>query len=153
MGNERCDEPSRPETEHERLLRLVSDAAPVLDSIPFSVLAIDAAGGIVSVNAAAARLLGYAAAERSARSLDRIDAEPTTTEGGWDRIFDAASGAERERVYRRKDGELVPVSEAVTPLDGGDLDAVQSATSSWPTTSPSASRRRPRWSSSRPTTP
>ena len=123
MGNERCDEPSRPETEHERLLRLVSDAAPVLDSIPFSVLAIDAAGGIVSVNAAAARLLGYTAAELVGESLDRIDAEPTTTDGGWDRILDAASGAERERVYRRKDGELVPVSEAVTPLDGGDLDA------------------------------
>ncbi len=123
MGNERCDEPSRPETEHERLLRLVSDAAPVLDSIPFSVLAIDAAGGIVSVNAAAARLLGYTAAELVGESLDRIDAEPTTTDGDWDRILDAASGAERERVYRRKDGELVPVSEAVTPLDGGDLDA------------------------------
>lgn len=123
MGNERFDEPSRPESEHERLLRLVSDAAPVLDSIPFSVLAIDAAGGIVSVNAAAARLIGYTAAELVGKSLGRIDVEPTTTDGGRDRLLGAASGAERERVYCRKDGELVPVSEAVTPLDGGDLDA------------------------------
>ena len=63
MRNERGDEPSPPETEQERLLRLVADAAPVLDSIPFSVLVTDAAGRIVSMNAAAERLLGYRSAE------------------------------------------------------------------------------------------
>jgi diguanylate cyclase (GGDEF)-like protein/PAS domain S-box-containing protein len=123
MRNESCDQPSRPETGHERLLRLVADAAPVLDSIPFSVLATDAAGRIVSVNAAAERLLGYAAAELVGQSLAAIDAEPSSPASDWDRFVIAALGAERETAYRRKGGDLVPVSEAVTSLHGDNPEA------------------------------
>lgn len=122
MRNERRDEAPRPETEHERLLRLVVDAAPVLDSIPFSVIATDVAGRVVSANAAAERLLGYSAADLVGDSLARIDADVPASAGDWHQLPESALNAERERTYRRKDGELVPVSEAVTPLPGGDPD-------------------------------
>ena len=123
MGNESCDEPSRPETRHERLLRLVADAAPVLDSVPFSVLATDAAGRVVSANAAAEQLLGYAAAELVGAPLATIDAEPHPSADEWDGGLNTAMGAEREKSYRRRDGEVVPVSEAVTPLPGDEPDS------------------------------
>jgi diguanylate cyclase (GGDEF)-like protein/PAS domain S-box-containing protein len=118
MCNESRDDSSRPEDERARLQQLVSDAAPVLDSVPFSVLSTDAAGRIVSVNAAAERLLGYDETELVGSSLGTIDADPSPVAGDWNRELNAALGAERERAYRRKDGELVPVSEAVTLLDG-----------------------------------
>ncbi len=105
--------------ERERLLRLVIEAAPVLDSVPFSIVATDASGRIVSVNAAAERLLGYGAPELVGGSLRLIDVEPET----GDRFRILPVGAECERTYRRKDGAQVPVSEAITPLQGDDPDA------------------------------
>ena len=44
------------------------------------------------------------------------------SKAGYDRVLNAALDTERERAYRRKDGELVPVSEAVTLLHGGAPD-------------------------------
>ncbi|WP_183097680.1 sensor domain-containing protein [Nocardioides pelophilus] len=95
----------------------------MLDSMPFSILATDPSGRIVSVNAAAEQLLGYEAAELIGSSLGMIDAEPRAEDGDWDRDLSASIGAEREWTYRRKDGEEIPVSEAVTPLSGRDAGA------------------------------
>ncbi|KAA1429417.1 putative bifunctional diguanylate cyclase/phosphodiesterase [Nocardioides antri] len=92
----------------------------ILDSIPFSILATDPSGRIVSANAAAERLLGYPASELVGASLDKIDAAPRAGAGDWQRVLEAAVGTEKEWAYRRKDGEDVPVSEAITPLDGPD---------------------------------
>jgi len=94
----------------------------ILDSIPFSIVATDGSGRIVSANAAAERLLGYRASELIGCSLGMIDAEARTRTGDWNRVLNASVGAEREWAYRRKDGAEVPVSEAVTPLHGIDID-------------------------------
>jgi diguanylate cyclase (GGDEF)-like protein/PAS domain S-box-containing protein len=95
----------------------------MLDSIPFSVLATDPTGQIVSANAAAERLLGYEAAELIGASLGMIDAETRAEDDDWDRVLSASVGGEREWAYRRPDGAEVPVSEAITPLHGRDPDA------------------------------
>ena len=97
---------------------------PILDSIPFSIVATDATGRIVSANAAAERLLGYGAAGAGRCSLaHRSTPSPARASGDWAALLAAALGAERERAYRRKDGAQVPVSEAITPLHGDDPDA------------------------------
>src|SRR5690349_18843131 len=101
----------------ESRLRQVIDAAPILDSIPFSIVATDAHGRIISANAAAERLLGYDAAELVGSSLGKIDAEDRTSTHGWDQVLATAAGADREWIYRRKDGVQVPVCETITPLE------------------------------------
>ncbi len=120
MRDHRGDESSPPDNEQERLLRLVVEAAPILDSIPFSIVATDATGQIVSANSAAERLLGYSAAELVGGSLGIIDPEPGTPT--IERLPNSPAGVERERIYRRKDGGQVPVSEAITPLHGAGPD-------------------------------
>ncbi|WP_183092944.1 sensor domain-containing protein [Nocardioides stalactiti] len=95
----------------------------MLDSIPFSILATDSTGRIVSANAAAERMLGYTGAELIGASLGKIDTEPRADGADWDSVLSAAVGAERELTYRRKDGTVVPVSEAITPLHGNEPDA------------------------------
>jgi len=92
----------------------------MLDSIPFSIIATDPAGQIVSANAAAERLLGYEASQLIGASLRMIDGERRAEDGDWDEVLNASVGAEREWTYRRIDGQEVPVSEAITPLHGRD---------------------------------
>jgi len=95
----------------------------ILESIPFSILATDTTGRIVSANGAAERLLGYGAADLVGSTLDLIDGERGSAAGDPDRGLEASLGAEHDRTYRRKDGGLIPVSEAVTPLQGDGPDA------------------------------
>ncbi len=92
----------------------------ILDSIPFSVLATDADGTIVSANPSAERLLGYAHEELIGVPLTSIDGD-----GNDDRANapESPAGGERERAYLRSDGSRLPVNEAVTPLrnDAGEI--------------------------------
>lgn len=85
----------------------------ILDSIPFSVLATDAHGTIVSANPSAEQLLGYAHEELIGVPLASIDGDG---HGRGAADLGSSGGEERERAYRRSDGSLVPVNEAITPL-------------------------------------
>ncbi|PWN03322.1 PAS domain S-box protein [Nocardioides silvaticus] len=87
----------------------------IFDSIPFSIIATDAEGVVVTANPGAEQLLGYRQAELVGRRLDHIDAaidhsraEPTSLR--------LRAGTEREWEYRRRDGTVVPVHEATTRL-------------------------------------
>lgn len=107
----------------ESRLRQVIDAAPILDSIPFSIVATDAHGRIISANAAAERLLGYDAAELVGGPLGKIDAEDRASTGGWEQVLATAVG-DHEWVYLRKDGAQVPVCETITALEGTSEEPV-----------------------------
>lgn len=96
----------------------------ILDTIPFSIIATDPAGRIVTANPAAEQLLGYRNDELVGTSIGQIDDQ--VREGG---VAGAAGDAspvgimeDSEWTYRRKDGGRVPVSEAIVPLrgDAGD---------------------------------
>ncbi len=92
----------------------------ILDSIPFSIIATDEKGRIVTANPAAESLLGYQAEELTDTSLRAIDGiERQTYADGSLRLGDAG-GDDIEWVYRRKDGTLIPVQEAVVPLESED---------------------------------
>jgi diguanylate cyclase (GGDEF)-like protein/PAS domain S-box-containing protein len=93
----------------------------ILDSLPFSIIASDVAGTIVTANPAAERLLGFGRDELvGARVADLragvsaavplLGARPTGVD-------------EREIDYRRKDGTTLPVNEAVAPItdERGDV--------------------------------
>lgn len=97
----------------------------ILDGIPFSIVATDATGRILNANPAAERLLGYDASELNGASLALIDAEPRAGDGEWEGVLAAAVGTEREWTYRRKNGDLVPVNEAITSRSGiaGEVSA------------------------------
>lgn len=98
----------------------------ILDSIPFSILATDARGRIVSANAAAERLLGYDASELVGAPLSMVDADNRAVTGAREDVLETSVGSEREWTYRRKDGQHVPVSEAITPLHGSASPGVPS---------------------------
>lgn len=88
----------------------------ILDSIPFSIIATDAEGTIVTANPGAEMLLGYPQHELVGIPLDGIDATTTSDSAGRAVSLDGRAGAEREWEYRRRDGTVVPVSEATTRL-------------------------------------
>lgn len=94
----------------------------MIDSIPFSIIATDPDGRIVTANPAAEELLGYRKNELVGTSLSDIDGE--AREGGVVSTPDLVGiGEENEGVYRRKDGSRIPVSTAIVPLPGDTGDA------------------------------
>lgn len=82
----------------------------ILDSIPFSIIATDAEGMIVTANPAAERLLDFDHDELVGSRIDRLRDGFGTAEPAWDISSDVVE--EREVDYRRKDGSLIPVNEA-----------------------------------------
>lgn len=92
----------------------------ILDTIPFSIIATDAGGRILTANPAALSLLGYRSEELIGSWLTKIDAEPRERSADGSPSFADAVGAEVEWTYRRKDGRLIPVNEAVVDLRGDD---------------------------------
>lgn len=110
----------------------------VLDSADYSIISTDTAGIIVSFNAAAQRMLGYAADEvigkqtpalfhdtdeirQHAATLTQELGEPIRP--GFDAFVAKArrgQSEEREWTYLRRDGSRIPVRLSVTPLHGPD---------------------------------
>ncbi|MBS0312192.1 MAG: PAS domain S-box protein, partial [Proteobacteria bacterium] len=110
----------------------------VLDSADYSIISTDTAGIIVSFNAAAQRMLGYAADEvigkqtpalfhdtdeirQHAAALTQELGEPI--QPGFDAFVAKArrgQSEEREWTYLRRDGSRIPVRLSVTPLHGPD---------------------------------
>ncbi len=101
--------------EHQNELR-----RSMLDTIPFSVLATDPHGRIMNANPAAEALLGYRQAELIGTLITRIDAELRDTSPDGTPALATTTGVESEWTYRRKDGRLIPVNEAVVDLPGDD---------------------------------
>lgn len=99
----------------------------IVDSLPFSVIATDLDGTILTVNPAAEQFLGFTRDELVGSPMERLredgDAYRSLTEGG------RVAVAEREIDYARKDGTLVPVSEVITLIrdDNGDVSGLVSA--------------------------
>jgi diguanylate cyclase (GGDEF)-like protein/PAS domain S-box-containing protein len=109
----------------------------ILDSLPFSVIATDLDGYILSVNPAAAQMLGYERGDlvgQSALLMHDPDellhrAEQLSQQTGLDippnfQVI-VASGSqktadEREWTYIRKDGTRLPVNIAMTAMRGDD---------------------------------
>ncbi len=89
----------------------------ILDTIPFSVIATDERGRVVTANPAAADLLGYDAGELIGAWLTDIDGAERQVHADGTPVLGRAGGDDVEWVYRRKDGLLVPVQEAVAALD------------------------------------
>lgn len=97
----------------------------VVDTAADAIITIDAAGRIESYNPAAARLLGYAAAEVIGHNVSMLMPEPDRSrhdgylrrylESGEPRII----GVGREVTARRKDGSAVPISLAVNEMHLG----------------------------------
>ncbi len=88
----------------------------ILDSIPFSIIATDADGTIVTANPGAEQLLGYDQQELVGVPIHALQADSALasyTPVAW---LDQRADAERELEYRRRDGTVVPVSEATTRL-------------------------------------
>jgi diguanylate cyclase (GGDEF)-like protein/PAS domain S-box-containing protein len=94
----------------------------ILDSIPFSVLATDPEGVILTANPSAEQLLGFTQDALVGARLADLHGDSVTSTMGAEELA-AAAGDERERTYRRRDGLSVPVNEAITPLsdDTGQL--------------------------------
>jgi diguanylate cyclase (GGDEF)-like protein/PAS domain S-box-containing protein len=116
FGAERSVVPERDElltTRIEDQLR-----RSILDTIPFSIIATDPKGRIVTVNPAAEQLLGFGKADLVGTSLTEIDGE--WRELGLDGApsFDSSDGEDRDWSYLHKDGRLIPVNEAIVALRG-----------------------------------
>jgi diguanylate cyclase (GGDEF)-like protein/PAS domain S-box-containing protein len=88
----------------------------IVDNIPFSVIATDPAGVVVSANPGATRLLGNSRDDLVGRPLSLVDPTRSEDAGLLAETLAARAGSERERDYRRRDGTIVPVTEAVTRL-------------------------------------
>ncbi len=94
----------------------------MMDTMPFSVIATDPQGRILTVNPAAEALLGYRAEELIGAALARVDAEPRERDIDGSPLLARTEGAEVEWMYRRKDGRLIPVNEAIVDLRRDDAE-------------------------------
>lgn len=94
----------------------------ILDTIPFSIIATDRHGRVVTANPAAESLLGYRADELIDSSLIEIDGVSRQTYGDGSLIVGDDHGADTEWVYRHKDGRMIPVQEAIVPLGSEDVE-------------------------------
>ncbi|WP_322937348.1 putative bifunctional diguanylate cyclase/phosphodiesterase [Nocardioides bizhenqiangii] len=92
----------------------------ILDTIPFSIIATDRRGRILTANPAAETLLGYRPEELIGSWLTKIDAEPRDRDADGSPMLAGAVGTEVEWTYRRKDGRLIPVNEVIVDLGGDD---------------------------------
>jgi diguanylate cyclase (GGDEF)-like protein/PAS domain S-box-containing protein len=88
----------------------------ILDTMPFSIIATDASGRIVTANPAAADLVGRAQDELIGRSLVQIDGSQRQLYPDGTPVLAHALGDEAEWTYRRRDGSAVPVHEWIVPL-------------------------------------
>lgn len=90
----------------------------ILDSLPFSIIASDADGTIVTANPAAERLLGFDRDELVGSPIgalrDSVDMPLLATRP------DAVD--EREVDYSRKDGTTIPVNEAISLIASDDAE-------------------------------
>jgi diguanylate cyclase (GGDEF)-like protein/PAS domain S-box-containing protein len=98
----------------------------ILDSLPFSIIATDPAGTIVTANPAAEKLLGFRQNELVGSPIEVIQGLAETPDAAESELFelDGVPGDdEREWVYRRKDGSRIPVNEANTAMyaEGGEV--------------------------------
>ena len=85
----------------------------ILASMPCSVIVTGLDGTVVTVNPASEELLGYSERELLGLPLDRLHGVRDLDGGPW---IHSADGDERERTYRRKDGDHVLVGESITPV-------------------------------------
>jgi len=92
----------------------------ILDTIPFSIIATDPQGRIMTANPASETLLGYRQDELIGAWITKIDAEHRGQAPDGAPQLTLSLGAEIEWTYRRKDGRLIPVHEAVVDLPGDD---------------------------------
>lgn len=99
----------------------------IVDSLPFTVIATDLDGTILTVNPAAEQFLGFSRDELVGSPMERLredgDAYRSLTKVG------GVGVAEREIDFARKDGTLVAVSEVITLIrdDNGDVSGLVSA--------------------------
>lgn len=91
----------------------------ILDSLPFSILATDGDGTIMTANPAAEKLLGYHQDELVGSSIRLIYDDNEIAERHRTAAADSGPEAgldEQEWIYQRKDGTLIPVNEANTAM-------------------------------------
>jgi diguanylate cyclase (GGDEF)-like protein/PAS domain S-box-containing protein len=96
----------------------------ILDSLPFSIIATDSVGTIVTANPAAEKLLGYRQNELVGSSIEVIQGlDEDAADSGLVELDVLSGDDEREWIYRRKDGSLIPVNEANAAMhgDGGEV--------------------------------
>ncbi|GAC1383391.1 MAG: EAL domain-containing protein [Marmoricola sp.] len=89
----------------------------ILDSLPFSIIATDPDGTIVTANPAAEKLLGYPSSELVGSPIHRVHGAPDRDQrrGNWppEPTMDDDG---QESIYQRRDGARVPVNEAFAPI-------------------------------------
>ena len=92
----------------------------ILASLPFSIIASEPDGTIVTANPAAERLLGFDRDELVGSPISAVRAG----EGGDVPLLATRPDAvdEREVDYRRKDGSTIPVNEAIALMTGDEDD-------------------------------
>ena len=89
----------------------------ILDTIPFSIVATDVRGRIMTANPAATALLGYEREELVGAPLSVVDGLERRRRADGSPVLAETGRDEAEWVYRRRDGSTVPVQESVVRLD------------------------------------
>ncbi|MGN6161733.1 MAG: sensor domain-containing protein [Marmoricola sp.] len=101
---------------HETAHRIDQLRRSILDSLPFSIIATDPAGTIVTANPAAEKLLGYPSSELVGSPIHRVhgSARPEDRPAAWPPEPTTDDG--EESIYQRRDGQRIPVHEAFAPI-------------------------------------